>query len=61
MAQALAKFADLIESPDPHALRELARKRASENLLSALIAAKLVDENGKVQARSPAHIGGGDN
>ena len=58
LAQALAKFANLIESPDPHALREQARKRASENLLSALMASTVVDENGKVVARSPAHIGG---
>ena len=60
LAQALAEFVDLTESPDPDALREQARQRASKYLLSTIMPTTVVDQDGKVVARSPAHIGGGD-
>ena len=59
LATALARFASLATSPDPDTLREEAGKRAADNLLSTLMSSTVVDNDGKVVARSPAHIGGG--
>ena len=57
LAQALAEFADMAASPDPDALREHASKQAGENLLSSLMPTTVVDEDGKVVAKSPGFLG----
>ena len=57
LAEALAAFARLTASPDPDKLREQARKQAEENVLSALMATTVVEEDGKVAARSPGTHG----
>ena len=57
LAQALAEFADLAASPDPDALRDEARRLAEENPLSSIMPASLVDEGGKVLAKSPGFLG----
>ena len=59
LAQALAAFTRLTASPDPDVLREQAKQQAGENVLSALMATTVVDEDGMVAARSPGHLGGG--
>ena len=59
LAQALGEFADFAPSPDPKDLRDEARRQAEENLLSSLMPATVVDDSGKVVAKSPAYIAGG--
>ena len=57
LAQALGEFADFAPSPDPKELRDEARRQAEENLLSSLMPATVVDDNGKV-GRQIARIHG---
>ena len=59
LAQAIGEFADFAPSPDPEDLREEARRQAEENLLSSLMPATVVDDDGKVVAQSPAYMAGG--
>ena len=53
LPQALRQFADLTTSPDPDELREQARRVADENPLSSIIPTEMLDEDGKVVAKSP--------
>ena len=57
LPQALGEFADLAPSPDPDDLRDEARRVAEENPLSSIIQSTLVDEDGKVVAKSPGLFG----
>ena len=59
LAQALAEFGDMAASPDPETLREHASKQAGENPLSSLMPTTVVDEDGKVVAKSPGFLGAG--
>ena len=56
-AQALGEFANLALSPDPDELRNEARRVAEENPLSSIMPATMVDEDGKVVAKSPGMLG----
>ncbi len=53
LPQALGQFADLTASPDPDELREQARRLADENPLSSIMPTAMLDEDGKVVAKSP--------
>ena len=57
LSQALGEFAELERSPKPEALRDQARRIAAENLLSSIIPSTMVDDDGKVVAKSPGMIG----
>ena len=57
LAQAVGEFADLTPSPDPEELRDEARRVAEENPLSSIMPSTLVDEDGKVVAKSPGMLG----
>ena len=57
LAQALAEFAALAASPDPEELRDQARRIAEENPLSTIMPSTMVDEDGKVLAKSPGLLG----
>ena len=52
LAQALAEFATLSESPDPNQLRDETLKLAEENPLFGVMPVSMVDEEGKVVAKS---------
>ena len=60
LAQALAEFATLSDSPDPDELRNDTVKLAEENPLFGLMPASMVDEEGKVVAKSPGLAGDED-
>ncbi len=53
LAQALAAFANLAESPEPKELRDTVHKQAKENPLSSIFAMSIHDDEGKVVAKSP--------
>ena len=57
LAHAVGEFADLAPSPDPDGLRDEARRVAEENPLSSIMPSTLVDEDGKVVAKSPGMLG----
>ena len=60
LPQALGQFADLadlVRSPDPDALRDEARRVAEEHPLSSIMPSTMVDEDGKVIAKSPGMLG----
>lgn len=57
LAQALGGFAALTPSPDPEALREQARRVVAESPLASIMASTMVDEDGRVVARSPGMVG----
>lgn len=57
LAQALGEFANLMPSPEPEALREQARRSAAENPLSSIMGLTMVDDDGRVVAKSPGMIG----
>ena len=57
LAQALAEFATLSESPDPGDLRNDTLKLAEENPLFGVMPVSMVDEEGKVIAKSPGLVG----
>ena len=57
LPQALGQFVDLAPSPDPDALRDEARRVAEENPLSSIMPSTMVDEDGKVVAKSPGTLG----
>jgi len=57
LAQALAEFATLSESPDPGDLRNDTLKLAEENPLFGVMPVSMVDEEGKVIAKSPGLAG----
>lgn len=57
LAQALAEFADLSESPNPDELRNDALKLAEENPLFGIMPVSMVDEEGKTVAKSPGLAG----
>ena len=59
LPRALGEFADLARSPDPDELRDQARRVAEENPLSSIMPSTMVDEDGKVVARSPGLLGDG--
>ena len=54
---ALGRFADLAQSPEPEALREQARRIAAKSPLSSIVGSTMVDEDGKVVAKSPGMFG----
>ena len=60
LVQALGEFADLVQSPDPDELRDEALRIAEQNPLSSVISSTLVDEDGKVVAKSPGFLGNAD-
>ena len=53
LPQALGEFAYMESSPDPEALQEQARRNAAENPLSSIMPSTMVDDDGKVVAKSP--------
>ena len=53
LPQALGEFAYLESSPDPEALQEQARRNAAANPLSSIMPSTMVDDDGKVVAKSP--------
>ena len=57
LARALGEFADLALSPDPDELRNEARRVAEQNPLSSIMPATMVDDDGKVVAKSPGMLG----
>lgn len=57
LAQALAEFAQLSDSPDPDELRNDTLKLVEENPLFGLMPVSMVDEDGKVVAKSPGLAG----
>ena len=57
LAQALAEFASLSESPEPSDLRNDTLKLAEENPLFGAMPVSIVDEEGKVVAKSPGLAG----
>ena len=57
LAQALGEFAALTPSPDPEDLREQARRVAAETPLASIMPSTMVDDDGKVVAKSPGMIG----
>ena len=57
LPRALGLFADLASSPDPVDLRDEARRVADENFLSSIIPSTMLDEDGKVVAKSPGMRG----
>ena len=57
LAQALAEFASLSESPDPDELRNDTLKLAEENPLFGIMPVSMVDKEGKVVAKSPGLAG----
>ena len=57
LPQGLGEFADLAASPDPDELRDQARRMAEENVLSSIMPSMMVDEDGKVVAKSPGMLG----
>ena len=60
LAQSLRTFAQLANSPNPDALRDQTRKQAQKNPLSTLIPTSMLDDEGKVIAKSPGFIGDGE-
>ena len=58
LSRALAKFVSLSQSAEPEELYEQAREQARNNPLSAMMAATVVDDEGKVVAESPGLMGG---
>jgi len=60
LSQALGQFADLARSPDPDELRDEARRIAEHNPLSSMMSSSLVDEDGRVIAKSPGFFGNND-
>ena len=57
LAQALAEFADLSQSPDESYLRKDTLKLTEENPLFGMMPVSMVDEEGKVVAKSPGFAG----
>ena len=53
LGHALGAFAALARSPEPDTLRDQARRVAEETPLSSIMSSTLVDDDGKVVARSP--------
>ena len=60
LAQALQQFSDLAQSPDPDELRDEARRFVEQNPLTSMMQSILVDEDGKVIAKSPGIRGNAD-
>jgi len=57
LAQALAQFATLANSPDPDTLRQEAEERVHEHPLSGFMPMSVHDEEGKVVTQSPGLTG----
>ena len=57
LTQALGEFAALTPSPNPEDLREQARRVAAETPLASIMPSTMIDEDGKVVAKSPGMIG----
>ena len=53
LAQALRRFADLVQSPDPDELRDEARRTAEQNPILSMLPSTHVEEDGKVIAGAP--------
>ena len=57
LAQALAEFVNLTRSPDPEALRDEVLEQVERTPLSSMMPMSVVDEEGKVLAKSPGLFG----
>lgn len=57
LAQAVGAFASLASSPDPDDLRNVARRAAEDSPLSSMMPSTVVDEEGRVVAKSPGMFG----
>ena len=53
LGRALGEFADFARSPDPDILRDQARDVADQNVLSSIMPSTVLDDDGKVVAKSP--------
>ncbi len=56
LAQALRRFADLVQSPDPNELHDEARRIAEQNPILSMLPSTHVDEDGNVIAKSPGSL-----